>query len=274
MRCARAARRGRRHTARRSDARSARSIRAQPAHDRGASWSARRPGRRRATYRHAHPAVALAGRGRGRSGSDIRRGGRRRFTRGRIRDLTVGARPKRGANPLVVSCRVNRRAFLLSLAAGTVAVVALHERGTAEAKKDKPRPSAAKSPSPSATRRPLERIQSGTPQLTQAMPPRLLYGLPAVGNTVALTIDDGVSSDVVAAYLDFIQRTGVRVTFFPNGVYPSWTQHAPTLRPLVDSGQVQLGNHTWSHPDLVTLSDSAVVDKLSRNEKFLWNTFG
>jgi peptidoglycan/xylan/chitin deacetylase (PgdA/CDA1 family) len=169
---------------------------------------------------------------------------------------------------------VNRRAFLLSLAAGTVAVVALHERGTAEAKKDKPRPSAAKSPSPSATRRPLERIQSGTPQLTQAMPPRLLYGLPVVGNTVALTIDDGVSSDVVAAYLDFIRRTGVRVTFFPNGVYPSWTQHAPTLRPLVDSGQVQLGNHTWSHPDLVTLSDSAVVDQLSRNEKFLWNTFG
>ena len=149
---------------------------------------------------------------------------------------------------------MNRRAFLLSLAAGTVAVVALHERGTAEAKKDKPHPSAAKSPSPSATRRPLERIQSGTPQLTQAMPPRLLYGLPAVGNTVALTIDDGVSSDVVAAYLDFIRRTGVCVTFFPNGVYPSWTQHAPTLRPLVDSGQVQLGNHTWSHPDLVVLS--------------------
>jgi peptidoglycan/xylan/chitin deacetylase (PgdA/CDA1 family) len=83
-----------------------------------------------------------------------------------------------------------------------------------------------------------------------------------------------VNSDVVAAYLDFIKRTGIRVTFFPNGVYPSWTMHAPTLRPLVDSGQVQLGNHTWSHPDLTVLSDAAVVDQISRNEKFLWNTFG
>jgi peptidoglycan/xylan/chitin deacetylase (PgdA/CDA1 family) len=50
--------------------------------------------------------------------------------------------------------------------------------------------------------------------------------------------------------------------------------HAPALRPLVDSGQVQLGNHTWSHPDLVTLSDSAVVDQIAQNEKFLWNTYG
>lgn len=169
---------------------------------------------------------------------------------------------------------MNRRAFLLSLAAGTAAVIALHERGVTDAKKSSAHRAAAKTPAAPTTQRTLERIQSGAPQLAQSVPDRLLWGLPAVGNYVALTVDDGVNPDVVGAYLDFVKRTGVRVTFFPNGVYPSWALHAPTLRPLVDSGQVQLGNHTWSHPDLTVLPDAAVVDQLARNEKFLWNTFG
>ena len=45
----------------------------------------------------------------------------------------------------------------------------------------------------------------------------------------------------------------MRLTFFPNGCYRSWTDNAAALRPLVDSGQVAFGNHTWSHPDLTTL---------------------
>ena len=43
--------------------------------------------------------------------------------------------------------------------------------------------------------------------------------------------------------------------FFPNGCYRSWTDNAAALRPLVDSGQVAFGNHTWSHPDLTTLGE-------------------
>jgi peptidoglycan/xylan/chitin deacetylase (PgdA/CDA1 family) len=169
---------------------------------------------------------------------------------------------------------VNRRSFLLSLTAGTVAVVALYERGAAENKKQSVRPqAAARTPAPSA-RPSAGPVQTGTPEVPRSVPDPLLWGLPAIGNYVALTIDDGVSPDVVGAYLDFIRRTNIRITFFPNGVYSSWTLHAPTLRPLVESGQVQLGNHTWSHPDLRVLSDAAVVDQITRNEQFLRNTFG
>ena len=137
-----------------------------------AGQHAARAGVRRLIVTHIPP-WALAGRGRGRGGSDVRRGGRRRFTRRRIRDLTVGARPQKGANPLVVSCRVNRRAFLLSLAAGIrcrgSAARARHGGGEEGQAASMQRP---RRPSPSATRPPLERIQSGTPQLTQAMPDR------------------------------------------------------------------------------------------------------
>jgi peptidoglycan/xylan/chitin deacetylase (PgdA/CDA1 family) len=102
----------------------------------------------------------------------------------------------------------------------------------------------------------------------------VLNRLPANDNTVALTVDDGVSSEVVKLYIRFARDAGVRLTFFLNGVYGSWTDNRDQLRPLVDSGQIQLGNHTWSHPDLTTVSSAKVRDELTRNDRFLKNTYG
>ena len=106
-------------------------------------------------------------------------------------------------------------------------------------------------------------------------PGRLVDRLPArAGNTVALTIDDGTDSNVVKAYLDLANTTGIRLTFFVTAAYPSWRQHRDDLRPLVDSGQIQLANHTWDHPDLRTKSAHDVAAQLNRCESFLNTTFG
>ena len=112
------------------------------------------------------------------------------------------------------------------------------------------------------------------PPIVRAAPGSLIDRLPGSGRAVALTVDDGVSSAVVEAYAQFVAVSGVRLTFFPNGSYPSWTEHRQLLRPLVESGQVQLGNHTWSHPNLLSCSDSEVAEQISRNERFLRDTFG
>lgn len=58
-------------------------------------------------------------------------------------------------------------------------------------------------------------------------------------------MDDGVNSDVVRLYTQFAKDTGIRLTFFVNGRYGLWTDHLGMLRPLVDSEQIQLVNHTW-----------------------------
>ncbi|MBW8712213.1 MAG: polysaccharide deacetylase family protein, partial [Mycobacterium sp.] len=50
--------------------------------------------------------------------------------------------------------------------------------------------------------------------------------------------------------------------------------NAPALRPMVDSGQVQMANHTWSHPYLNRLNLGAVADQISRNADFLRTTYG
>ena len=105
-------------------------------------------------------------------------------------------------------------------------------------------------------------------------PAGVLFRLPGGGNQLALTVDDGTSVSVVGSFAQFCQDTGTRLTFFVNGVNPSWSVNAPALRPMVDSGQVQMANHTWSHKHLNRLGLGAVADEIRRNADFLRNTYG
>ncbi|MUM04711.1 polysaccharide deacetylase [Mycobacterium sp. CBMA 213] len=129
-------------------------------------------------------------------------------------------------------------------------------------------------------------LGAGGPAKPQLLPPPpasarvalpgtgVLTVLPGHADLLALTVDDGVDTNVVRQYAQFAKDTGIRLTFFVNGVYRSWTDNAPLLRPLVESGQIQLGNHTWSHPDLTTLSRTQIADQIQRNQTFLSKTFG
>ena len=105
-------------------------------------------------------------------------------------------------------------------------------------------------------------------------PAGILTRVPGQDNRIVLTVDDGASTPVVAAFAQFAQDSGTRLSFFVNGANPSWSVNAPALRPLVDSGQVQMANHTWSHPNLSRIGLSAVADQIRRNADFLRNTYG
>ena len=160
---------------------------------------------------------------------------------------------------------MDRRRFLLALAAGLVgaSVVegasALGEAGPRSVPPPPPVAPVASVSAPGGRRRP---------------PTGAVDALPGAGNSLALTIDDGTSPEVVAAFATLAVDTGIRLTFFPNGCYRAWEDNAADLQPLVDSGQIALGNHTWSHPDLTTLSDTEVAEEIGRNRDFLRNTFG
>jgi peptidoglycan-N-acetylglucosamine deacetylase len=92
---------------------------------------------------------------------------------------------------------------------------------------------------------------------------------------VALTIDDGYDRATVAAYVRFAFDTGIPITFNPNGCYAGvWEPHAATLQPLIEAGQVQIGNHTFDHKDLRSLSDTAIQAQVERNDEWVQRTFG
>ena len=161
---------------------------------------------------------------------------------------------------------MDRRRFLLVLAAGLTGAAVGH--GTAGLVEAPAPPRLA----PVGQAHALSRRR---PDLVPVPPPTgVVSALPGEGTSLALTIDDGTNSEVVASFIAFAADSGVRLTFFPNGCYRSWKDNAAALRPLVDSGQVALGNHTWSHPDLTRHSDQEVAEEISRNRDFLWQVFG
>jgi peptidoglycan/xylan/chitin deacetylase (PgdA/CDA1 family) len=127
-----------------------------------------------------------------------------------------------------------------------------------------------------AARGPAAEADTVRSTLPQRVPPPVgvLTRLPGDGTQLALTVDDGANVSVVASLVQFCIDSGTRLTFFVNGANRSWSVNAPALRPLVDSGQIQLGNHTWSHPYLTRIGLDGVADQIRRNADFLRNTYG
>ena len=163
---------------------------------------------------------------------------------------------------------MQRRHFLTALAAGTLGALTSCSVGD-------PVPLAVHSSAPPPPPKPAgvgllpPDVASRTP-----LPAEPITGLPGRGRHLALTVDDGASSEVVGAYIKFAKDTGARFTFFVTGSFDSWRDNRDQLRPLVESGQIQLGNHTWTHADLTSLSSSGVADELKQCKEFLRKEFG
>jgi peptidoglycan/xylan/chitin deacetylase (PgdA/CDA1 family) len=169
---------------------------------------------------------------------------------------------------------LDRRRFLIAVAA-TVAVTGISWSST-----NGPRETVARADVLGSAPNPL------TPVPPKLLPPpgpasrvplpggAVLNKLPGNGDLLAWTVDDGVDTDVVRLYTQFAKDSGVRLTYFVTGVFRSWTENAALLRPLVESGQIQLANHTWTHPDLTTLSPHQIADELKSTDVFLQNTYG
>ncbi len=162
---------------------------------------------------------------------------------------------------------INRRHFIAGLSVATLGAIGLSRCAT----DGRPQVTGVAAEAP----KPAPQLLPPPPKTARiALPDGVLSILPGDGDLLALTVDDGVSSEVVRAYTQFAKDTGVRLTYFVNGIYRSWTDHADLLRPLVDDGQIQLANHTWSHPDLTKLPLADVAEQFRHNHDFLWKTYG
>jgi endo-1,4-beta-xylanase len=80
---------------------------------------------------------------------------------------------------------------------------------------------------------------------------------------VALTFDDGPDPESTKALLDALGTAGVRATMFNVG--RAARDHPELARDQRNAG-MWLGNHSWTHPRLTTLSPVRVASELRRTQ--------
>ncbi len=97
-----------------------------------------------------------------------------------------------------------------------------------------------------------------------------LERLPVAKKLVALTFDAGANADGVPSIRATLRDKGVPGTFFLTGKF---VQTFPKKSARIARDHV-VGNHTWSHPDLTTLSDKAIRAQVRDAEKIIRDTTG
>jgi peptidoglycan/xylan/chitin deacetylase (PgdA/CDA1 family) len=103
----------------------------------------------------------------------------------------------------------------------------------------------------------------------------LVFNGPANARKVALTFDDGSCDACIGSVLATLEKTRTPATLFPNGAFAHfWMPHSAQIRRMIASGELDLGNHTWSHNDVRTASVALLKDELQRNEEWMRINFG
>ncbi|KAI8070429.1 hypothetical protein BC940DRAFT_296066 [Gongronella butleri] len=94
-------------------------------------------------------------------------------------------------------------------------------------------------------------------------------------NQFALTFDDGPYS-YTSDLIDYLKGQGVVATFFING-NNYWAGQPDLVKPILkkafDNG-FEVASHTYTHPDLTTLSNDQIKQQMMDNEKIIFEAIG
>jgi peptidoglycan/xylan/chitin deacetylase (PgdA/CDA1 family) len=88
---------------------------------------------------------------------------------------------------------------------------------------------------------------------------------------VALTFDAGGQASNLAEILTALKKANRRCTFFITG---EWAAQHPALVQRIAQDRHEVGNHTWSHPDLTQLPEEEIHSELRRTEELLTRLTG
>ena len=98
---------------------------------------------------------------------------------------------------------------------------------------------------------------------TPAQPQITFNSVHVEGPYIALTFDDGPNPTLTPKLLDLLAAHHFKATFFVIG--QNAADHPDILRRAVREGH-EIGNHSWSHPNLAKMSDEAVRRELQKTE--------
>lgn len=81
---------------------------------------------------------------------------------------------------------------------------------------------------------------------------------------IALTFDDGPDGKYTPKVLDILKERGVQGTFFLVG--PQVSKYPDTAKRILDEGH-SIGNHSWSHEDLKTMTPEQIGSEIDRTQQ-------
>jgi len=115
---------------------------------------------------------------------------------------------------------------------------------------------------------------SPVPALAVASPaqPQITFNSVHVdGPYIALTFDDGPNATLTPKLLDLLAAHHMKATFFVVG--QNAADHPDILRRAVKEGH-EIGNHSWSHPNLGKMSDDAVRREVQKTDDAIFAAIG
>jgi peptidoglycan-N-acetylglucosamine deacetylase len=124
-------------------------------------------------------------------------------------------------------------------------------------------PAASPSPSPS----PLS-----TPEAPADTPkPATWFSVHVDGPYIAMTFDDGPSAETTPRLLDILKQRNIKVTFFEIG--QNAERNPAIVKRILAEGH-EIGNHSWTHPQLSKLSDERVTEEITKTQDAIKNASG
>jgi peptidoglycan-N-acetylglucosamine deacetylase len=94
----------------------------------------------------------------------------------------------------------------------------------------------------------------------------LFQSMPASAQCVALTFDDGPHPSLTPKLLEILAREKVKATFYMLG---HMVQQSPTIAKAVSNAGHEIGNHSYSHPNLTHLSAREVRVQIERTDEVI-----
>jgi peptidoglycan/xylan/chitin deacetylase (PgdA/CDA1 family) len=126
-----------------------------------------------------------------------------------------------------------------------------------------------------AHRAPLTKLH--TPQLVGCVPagPSLIYNGPTNKREIALSFDDGPWSDPPTIdFVNELKQLDVTGTFFEIGEQISEFDPAGAVERAMLADGDMIGNHTWTHPDMTTLSPAQQTTELEQTNEAIHRATG
>ncbi|WP_027086399.1 polysaccharide deacetylase family protein [Cohnella panacarvi] len=102
-------------------------------------------------------------------------------------------------------------------------------------------------------------------------PPAADSGKEDARKLIALTFDDGPDGKYTPQVLDILKERGAKGTFFLVG--PQVSKYPDTAKRILDEGH-SIGNHSWSHKDLKTMTPEQIADEVDRTQQEIADATG